>query len=435
MSIESDRLVIFSGAGLSMAEPSRVPSAVQLAQACAARYREISGTSLRAGAESDLEQLTDFFLDQHTLATVFLDRLVVWGPFREPSNAAHFALADFLASAVVEYAVTTNVDFLVESAAQQLGEPDFRAALDGTETMRPTAHKPYLKVHGCMQRDRDAKVWTRRQLTGATANATIVTRVSASSTWLRANLVNRDVIFIGFWSDWAYLNDVLRSAIAAATPTMVVLVDPATPEGLEQKAPELWEWCHQEHVNFFHERQFGNQFLEELRRIFSQRLLDRILTDSLPLFDAMSGGAARPDTGFSDVASNEGLYQLRKDISGTSRRDAPRQKRPQPFMQEAGALHLLVRHKGGRLNGTRYPLGARTVRILNGGHRPMNRVRAEFGNDSANVEGETVICSDTFDDGGVPSDLIGRSESPSVVRSVSRTNWLTWQQARAQNLI
>ena len=64
----------------------------------------------------------------------------------------------------------------------------------------------------------------------------------------------------------------------------------------------------------------------------------------------------------------------------------------------------------------------------------MNRVRAEFGS-AANAEGETVICSDTYDDGGVPSDLIGRSEAASIVRAVSKSTWKTWQQARSENLI
>jgi hypothetical protein len=288
-----------------------------------------------------------------------------------------------------------------------------------------------------MERDRDATVWTRRQLdsTDANANATVMTRLATSSTWLQANLVNRDVVFIGFWSDWRYLNDVLQSALATSTPTMVVVVDPASPEVLQQKAPELWNWCHQGGIDFFHERQSGKEFLADLRRIFSQRLLERVLIDSLQLFDAMSKGAVQPDTTFADITSNEELYQIRKDMSSAPRRDVPRKKRPDPSMREAGAIHLLVRQKGGRLQGSRYLLNTHTIRVLNGGHRPMNRVRAEFGNDGANVEDEMIICSDAFDDGGVPSDLMGRSEVTSIVRSVSRSTWLTWQQARGRDLI
>ena len=69
-----------------MASPSSVPSAVSLAGDCARRYREISGAAVAEGADADLERLADFFLDQHTLETVFIDQLIVWGPFREASN-------------------------------------------------------------------------------------------------------------------------------------------------------------------------------------------------------------------------------------------------------------------------------------------------------------------------------------------------------------
>lgn len=434
-SIENDRLVVLSGAGVSMAGPSRVPSAFDLAQACSARYLEISGSAVPAGAESNLEQLADYFLDQHTLATVFLDRLVLWGPFRDPANGAHFALADFLGCSALQWVTTANVDVLVESAAQQLGEPDFRPSLDGIEATRATAHKPYVKLHGCMNRDRDSTVWTRRQLNGATANPSITTRLGTSSTWLRANLVNRDVIFIGFWSDWAYLNDVLRDAVVGSAPSTVLLVDPATEAVLEAKAPELWRWCHGAGIDFVHVAQSGSEFLQELRMRFSQRFLDRVLTDSLVLFDAMSAGAARPASGFNAVTSIEELYQLRKDLSGTPSRGMPREKRPQPSMRQAGAVHLLVRSKGGVLRGARYALRTSTIRIVNGGHQPMNRVRADFSTDIANAETETVICSDTFDDGGAPSNLLGRTESPSIVRSVGGSTWLTWEQARVQNLI
>ena len=42
----------------------------------------------------------------------------------------------------------------------------------------------------------------------------------------------------------------------------------------------------------------------------------------------------RPATMFGSVTSNEELYQLRKDLSGTGTRGIAREKRPQAFMRE-----------------------------------------------------------------------------------------------------
>jgi hypothetical protein len=67
------------------------------------------------------------------------------------------------------------------------------------------------------------------------AASTLAQRIQRSTTWLHANLVGRDLIFLGFWSDWAYLNKILVNAIGMESLPLVVLVNPDTAANLEPK--------------------------------------------------------------------------------------------------------------------------------------------------------------------------------------------------------
>ena len=68
-SIDADRLVILFGAGLSMAAPSRTPSAAALASICSDRYRSSTNYEFPADIRSDLEQITDYFYESRRWCT------------------------------------------------------------------------------------------------------------------------------------------------------------------------------------------------------------------------------------------------------------------------------------------------------------------------------------------------------------------------------
>ena len=95
-SIEADRLVIFAGAGLSMAPPSTVPSALRLARHTAEKYAETTLSSVPDGANENLEAQAEFFFANGLLVHLFINRLVDWEPFRRSPNRGHAAVADFL---------------------------------------------------------------------------------------------------------------------------------------------------------------------------------------------------------------------------------------------------------------------------------------------------------------------------------------------------
>src|SRR5438067_1794486 len=141
-SIEADRLIIFIGAGLSMAAPSNVPSAVSIAQALRSNYESVTGAQIPPACGLDLEKIADFFLSNNQFYSVALTRYVAWGPFRGNPNHGHNAVADFLSARILQAAITTNVDYLVEKASESIGEPDFQTALDGLAMNQVHSHSP-----------------------------------------------------------------------------------------------------------------------------------------------------------------------------------------------------------------------------------------------------------------------------------------------------
>ena len=82
-------------------------------------------------------------------------------------------------------------------------------ALTGREALEFTNDaNPLIKFHGCLTRKRET-LWTQAQL----ADPPIADRIHSCSEWMRLQLPNKDLVVIGFWTDWGYLN---RAAPATA---------------------------------------------------------------------------------------------------------------------------------------------------------------------------------------------------------------------------
>ncbi len=248
-SIAADNLVIFCGAGLSMAPPSSLPSARQVAIDCFPKYEAAIAAHLPPNAREDLEAQARFSFQRNELQKLFLAKLVTWRPFFRNPNKGHFAVADLLAVAAVRSGITTNFDFLVEHAAENLGEDAMKSALDAAEAAVLRPHQPYLKIHGCARRDADNTLWCKEQLTDGSV---LKTRIDSVKVWLRANLIGRDLLVIGFWSDWDYLISIFEDCITGVEPRLVVVVDPNTTGNLQAKAPTLWDWATKVDHEFIH---------------------------------------------------------------------------------------------------------------------------------------------------------------------------------------
>lgn len=427
VSITSNRLVIVAGAGLSMAPPTNSPSANALLARCIKLYEYFTSSKLPSTATSSLESLAEHFLANGTFGTLFIDKMLrTIREFYETPNTGHYAVSDFLGSAVVQLCLSTNLDVLIEKAAAAQGDVTFKAALDGDEANDSQPYMPLLKIHGCFGRDPQNTLWAPSQLVN---NTILADRINSASTWLAGILRQRDVVFIGFWSDWNYLNSVVSSAIRTSNPSKVFLVDPLDIASLETKAPDLHAWATSQ--NFLHVKTSGAQFLDELRTAYSKNFITRVLADSSESYLETFGAPPILSGTEFDAISSDGLYKIRKDICGVPQNEPVRVKFPDEKMALVGTMMLRVLASGGTITDNIYTVNGKKVRIVDGGGRLLSKVSSSHILETYSpLEQVDFVLSTAHDDGGVPRNLIRSNvTSPGIVRSGATEPWLAIEQS------
>lgn len=417
--IAANRLLVLCGAGLSMAAPSNLPSAAVVARTCADAYLARIGTPLEADIRTDIARMSLHFRDVGRFENFFISELVPWAKLKGPPNGGHEAIADLLACGALAGASTTNFDFLVEAAAGQLGEPDFRAVVDAGDLAQHTPHRPYLKLHGCEVRNRPSTIWCPEQL----ADAIVEQRLAQFRAWLAANLGGRDLVFIGFWSDWAYLTELLARHLAAVTPQHVYLVDPATPGELEAKAPQLWAWSHSANITFHHCPESGCDFLDELRRRWSNVYISRLMNDSRVTYTALFGGPPPALPAPPPAADSAALYALRRDLTGTPRTTVVRSNQPDDVDHIAGAIHQRLLERGATYSPHVYQFGGTSVRLVSGRGRLLSQVKAAFDAEPPfAVSPDAVVCAGSIADVS-PAHIVRAAGVTTIVRPGALDNW------------
>lgn len=421
-SIAANRLTILSGAGLSMAAPSSVPSAAAVARQCAESYVTQVGATIPPEVANDLERMALWFRQKHTLENLFIGQLVPWAQFNTTCNEGHNAIADFLACGAVCLAVTTNYDRLVEQAAGLLGEPDFQAIVDVVDLPRDADYKPYLKVHGCcaLGRSRLETIWCRDQL----ADQHLHQRTERFRDWMRVNLLGRDVLIVGFWSDWAYLSEIFADTIDAVGPGKVFLVDPSPPDVLQAKAPAMWEWAHREGITFYHEQESAADFLLELRRHFSIVFLRQVITDANETYSALFGSVLpNVDTGLRTADMND-LYALRRDLSGTQRHRPVRAKSTSPVYRLHAAMHARLLNLGATYSRNTYDLRGQRIRIVSGHGQLMSDVKRSFADEpTPPITHDRLVCVGAVPDAAA-AHILRPDETPTIMRSGVAEGWV-----------
>jgi hypothetical protein len=419
--IAANRLIILSGAGLSMADPSSLPSAANVARRCADAYSALTGTALDPAVRTDLGAMSLHFRNENRFENFFIARLVPWESLNGVPNVGHEAIADFLATGLLVGAPTTNFDFLVETAASTLGEPDFRAVVDAGDLAQDTPHRPFIKLHGCAVRSRPSTIWCAEQL----VDPAVAPRMNEFRAWLGANLGGRDLVFVGFWSDWAYLIALLTQFLGAVTPQHVYLVDPAPADYVEQKAPELWAWAHRPGITFHHCTESGRDFLDELRRRWSRLFVTGLMNDAAATYTDLFGPPAAPAV-VAGADSSADLYALRQDLNGVPRNAPVRARQPDAADHVAGAVHRRLLERGATYAQHQYEFAGRRIRVVSGRGRLLSRVRADFENEPPlPVPPDEVICAGALSD-SAPSHLVRGSGTPTIVRP-GAGNWITHQ--------
>jgi NAD-dependent SIR2 family protein deacetylase len=436
-SIQQKRLVIFCGAGLSMSAPSSLPSAKAVTDRCIVAYEQ-SGLEPPIPEESkaDLGLLAEHFITSN-LQNFFIRKLVRWEQFAGSHNDGHTALADFLTCKATPFVITTNYDQLIERGAEALGEGAFEACLDGVCANNERPHSPLLKIHGSML-DRDSTLWCREQLKKTNldpANRQLRGRMASARTWLGGRLLEKDLVFVGFWSDWKHLSKLLMSAIRSVNVPFVLLVDPAPEDQLKTKAPDLWRWAKRKNIQFQHLPEKGADFLADLRRLFSVNFLKRATQAATVAFQTQTGAEHLPVLPFAGL-DNVDLYSLRRDFCGVPPGQIPRDAEPTPAMSSAAKAHLLLRHSGSTMEGPCHlTANGKRIRVVNGLTRIVSQVKAEFvPRLPPEPKLDYVVCAGAEDDGGVQPNIVRPSDNPTIVRFGDTAKWVTVSQAHAEGI-
>jgi hypothetical protein len=419
----ANRLVLLCGAGLSIPDPSNLMSAVRVSQRCYDKYRPIA--VLPPALRENVDQLAQHFHGTGEFESVFIGSLVPWDELVGDPNSGHAAVADFLISRAAHTALSANFDSLIEQWAGSR-KIFLRGALNGQEAMEfRDKTSPLLKFHGCMIRGPNETLWTDAQL----GDPSIRDRVTSCSDWMRLELPGKDLLIIGFWTDWGYLNDLLAEALRTVRFGSVTVVDMATSADLQLKAPRLWATLTGGTANFLHLRASSADSLEELQTAFSRAWLRQFYALGEPLVAAAGIAYAAMDP----VMSSEDLYKSRCDAEGVPYNRAAQLKEPPAHGAEAAFLHHLLSQAGATRDGAWHRYGGQRVRVVQGAGQALNSVKERYKEPPASVQPDIVACAGARDL-STPGKLISSGSGLSVVRPGAGTGarWMTSQQARAE---
>lgn len=420
-----NKLASICGAGLSMAAPSNIPSAWTVAQRAKARYDGIYGAT-RPPLSEDIEEQANHFHALGQLSSMYLRQLVDHNTFSAPPNPGHYAIADFLLTRSKTMALSTNVDSLIESAGDEL----FGAVLTATTRDDASAlfpeKAPLLKIHGCWKADHQNTIWAPTQLN----DAPIRERIKDCANWATQQLFGRDLVIVGYFSDWNYLNDLFEECLGAAQPANVIVVDPSTEEQLREKAPRLFEVGENASGNFYHVPVSGADFLAELRKQWSMMFIRQVFTaGNTQLADA---GDPRADVTHCEPpdADVDDLWAMRKDMEGAGPNDPCTMSQPydDPFL---GVAHVMLRSKGAQIEGRYWGLNGLRFRIIRGSGKALNKVEQEHSGSLPPLASPDVTIVAGARDLSLKANIARSEDASSVVRA-RPSRFMTDDQAESE---
>ncbi len=414
--ILNNRLVLIAGAGLSMAAPSNLPNAAKIAQDAKTEY-DARYSGIHPPLPLGIEDQAEMFFAAGELG-VYLKEYVDQDVFAARPNAGHVAVADLLLSHGLQAAVTTNVDILIETAGQHLMGQVF-AGIDGTTVAAPPGGAaPLLKVHGCWLQERDTTVWARGQL----AVPPVAGRIARSATWLQTALLDKDLLIVGYSTDWNYLNQVIAQTLGTVSPASVLVVDPSPTADFVKKAPDLAALAGRAKKGAFHHQVSGADFLDELRLRFSKVFVHRAIAKGVAEFEAITGHLPSTASCEAPNLDNDNLWRIRRDLLGCKPNKPARQAIP--HNEPAIGLTLLqLREAGGTAAGPYWSVGGRTVRVIRGAGSFLHALEGEYRWDMPPISAPDVVVAVGAEDVHLPADLARRPDG-SIARGAG-PGWMT----------
>ena len=129
---------------------------------------------------------------------------------------------------------------------------------------------------------------------------------------MELELPGKDLLVVGFWTDWGYLNDVLANALNVNPFGSFTVVNLETSAALQAKAPNLWAGLNSSTTPLQHLQASGADALTELRVAFSKGWIRKFYALGKPLLEAdgKTYSAIEPDMNCED------LYNSRCDAEG-----------------------------------------------------------------------------------------------------------------------
>lgn len=423
--LHADRLAVLCGAGLSMASPSNLPGAAQLASQAKEKYDSLYGIS-RDPLPSGIEEQAEFFFQRGQLGTFYLRTLIDLHSFAGPPNAGHTAIADLLLVRAIQTAVSTNVDTLIETAGMPLlGRVGVGIERAGVAALAPDI-SPLLKIHGCWALDPDNTLWAPGQL----AAEPVATRIQGNKEWLRERLLDRDLIIVGYFTDWDYLNGVLEQTLGDVRPASVIIVDLSSAAELQAKAPVLYELGTRARVSFFHVRISGTIFLERLRLEFSRAFVRRLLHAGAVAYEHRKGVSADPAWLEPPAIGVDDFWRVRRDLEGRIPNHPARDRAP-PEEPVLGLMLLELRASGATEDGPYWLLSGRRIRVLRAPNQLLHLVQAAFSREAPPITAPDVIIAVGAEPSALSPHIVRGATTPSIARG-SAGRWLTRQEALAE---
>jgi hypothetical protein len=421
-SLFAERLTLLAGAGLSMAAPSSLPSAHTIAVEAKRRYDALHGAS-QAPLPLAIEEQAEFFFQRDELASVYFRTLIDQNVFAAPPNEGHYAVADLLLVQGIETAVTTNVDVLVETAGLNL-YGQIETGLDQAQMAAlPPRTSPLLKIHGCRQKDYDNMVWAPGQIKAPPVAA----RIASSAQWLSNRLLNRDLLIVGYWTDWDYLNQVLQTVLDQVRPSKVIVVDLADSATFRAKAPGLYAIGEAVQNGFWHVQASGDAFLAALRRAFSKAFLRQVISCGTQEYQHLTGHAATQVMTEPPDVDNDALWRMRRDLQGCTP-NQPATLRAPPMECTVGLTLLQLRASGADADGHYWLLNQKRIRALRTPNQLLHRVEATYARETAPAISPDITIAIGAEADYLPSNIVRAGTTPTITRG-SAGRWLTRQQA------
>ena len=242
-------------------------------------------------------------------------------------------------------------------------------------------------------------------------------------------LPGKDLLVVGFWTDWGYLNDVIANALNVNPFGSVTVVDPKSSADLHAAAPTLWARLTGGTAHFQHVQASGANALEELQTAFSKVWAKKFYVLGKTMFEA-DGKHYIP---IDPVMSCEDFYSFRQDAEGIPYHRAAKLKAPPPGAAAAAFLHLLLIEAKAAPRGSWHEYGGKLIRIVQGAGEAISTVRERYKEPPAARHPDVVVCAGALDI-PVPGHLIASGAGASVVRPSAGggTPWLTLEQARGE---